>query len=708
MPATRSALVPGKLKTGQEKRSSEAASREGRPLSDIRTRQLSINTIRTLSIDAVQLAGSGHPGAPMGLAPVVYAVWQNYLRFDPDNATWPNRDRFVLSNGHASMLLYSMLYLTGIKDAKGAPALSLDDIKKFRQINSKTPGHPEYGHTVGVEATTGPLGQGCGNSVGMALAGQWLASHFNKPDFPLFDYDVYTFCSDGDMMEGVASEAASLAGHFKLGNLCWIYDNNSISIEGNTELAFGDDVAARFKAYGWKVHHLKDANDTAGVATFLEKFRKTKDAPTLIVVDSHIGFGAPHKQDTGAAHGEPLGADEVKLAKKSYGWPVDAQFLVPDGVKEHFADGFGRRGRECGKAWRELFAAYRDKFPDLAKQLDAMQKRGPPDGWDADISTFPADAKGMATRESSGKVLNAIAPHYPWLIGGAADLAPSTKTNLKDAGDLEAKSRGGRNMHFGVREHAMGSVINGMALTGLRAFGATFLIFSDYMKPPIRLAALMELPVLYVFTHDSIGLGEDGPTHQPIEQLLALRSVPGLITLRPADANEVTEAYRVIARLTRNPAALALSRQPLPTLDRSRYAAASGVARGAYVLADSEHPAVILIGTGSEVHLCIEAYETLKHEGIAARVVSMPSWELFEAQDESYRDAVLPPEITARVSVEMGSTIGWDRYVLPGGAAIGMHRFGASAPLKDLLEKFGFTVEAVLAAARAQVSRSRG
>ena len=708
MPATRSALVPGNLKTRQEKRSSEAASREGRPLSDIRTRQLSINTIRTLSIDAVQLAGSGHPGAPMGLAPVVYAVWQNYLRFDPDNATWPNRDRFVLSNGHASMLLYSMLYLTGIKDAKGAPALSLDDIKKFRQINSKTPGHPEYGHTVGVEATTGPLGQGCGNSVGMALAGQWLASHFNKPDFPLFDYDVYTFCSDGDMMEGVASEAASLAGHFKLGNLCWIYDNNSISIEGNTELAFGDDVAARFKAYGWKVHHLKDANDTAGVATFLEKFRKTKDAPTLIVVDSHIGFGAPHKQDTGAAHGEPLGADEVKLAKKSYGWPVDAQFLVPDGVKEHFADGFGRRGRECGKAWRELFAAYRDKFPDLAKQLDAMQKRGPPDGWDADISTFPADAKGMATRESSGKVLNAIAPHYPWLIGGAADLAPSTKTNLKDAGDLEAKSRGGRNMHFGVREHAMGSVINGMALTGLRAFGATFLIFSDYMKPPIRLAALMELPVLYVFTHDSIGLGEDGPTHQPIEQLLALRSVPGLITLRPADANEVTEAYRVIARLTRNPAALALSRQPLPTLDRSRYAAASGVARGAYVLADSEHPAVILIGTGSEVHLCIEAYETLKHEGIAARVVSMPSWELFEAQDESYRDAVLPPEITARVSVEMGSTIGWDRYVLPGGAAIGMHRFGASAPLKDLLEKFGFTVEAVLAAARAQVSRSRG
>jgi len=709
MSVAKSASTTGNLKTQQEKRASEAASREGgRPSHGSQIRQLSINTIRTLSIDAVQLAGSGHPGAPMGLAPVTYTVWQDFLRFDPDDATWPNRDRFVLSNGHASMLLYSMIYLTGIKDANGASALSLDDIKGFRQIDSKTPGHPEYGHTVGVEATTGPLGQGCGNSVGMALAGQWLACHFNKPNFLLFDYDVYTFCGDGDMMEGVASEAASLAGHLKLGNLCWIYDNNRISIEGSTEFAFSDDVAARFKAYSWKVHRLYDANDTTGLATLLDKFRKTKDAPTLIVVDSHIGFGAPHKQDTGAAHGEPLGADEVKLAKRSYGWPEDVQFLVPDGVREHFAGGFGRRGRECRKAWRELFAAYREKFPDIARQLDVMQKRGLPDGWDADIPTFAADAKGMATRESSGKVLNAIAPHYPWLVGGAADLAPSTKTNLKGDGDLEAKSRGGRNMHFGVREHAMGSVVNGMALTGLRAFGATFLIFSDYMKPPIRLAALMKLPVLYVFTHDSIGLGEDGPTHQPIEQLLALRSVPGLTTLRPADANEVIEAYRVIAGLTHNPAALALSRQAVPTLDRSRYATASGVARGAYVLADSEKPAVILIGTGSEVHLCIEAYETLKREGIAARVVSMPSWELFEAQDESYRDAVLPPEITARVSVEMGSTIGWDRYVLPGGTPIGMHRFGASAPIKDLLEKFGFTVEAVLAAARAQVRKSRG
>jgi transketolase len=510
------------------------------------------------------------------------------------------------------------------------------------------------------------------------------------------------------MMEGVASEAGSLAAHLKLSNLCWIYDNNSISIEGKTRLAFSEDVGARFKAYGWTVHHLKDANDTKGLACLLDKFRSDNEAPTLIVVDSHIGFGAPHKQDTAAAHGEPLGAEEVRLAKNSYGWPKDASFLVPDGVREHFAEGIGRRGRERHDAWRNVFRSYREKFPSLAEEFDTMQRGELPDRWDRDIPSFPPEAKSMATRESSGKVLNAIAPHCPWLVGGAADLAPSTKTNMKGDGDLEAESRGGRNIHFGVREHAMGAILNGMALSNLRPFGATFLIFSDYMKPPIRLAALMELPVLYVFTHDSIGLGEDGPTHQPIEQLLALRSVPGLITLRPADANEVAEAYRVIGSLKRNPAALILSRQPLPTLDRSRYAAASGVARGAYVLADSEHPAVILIGTGSEVHLCIEAHEKLKTEGIAARVVSLPSWELFEAQDESYRNAVLPLDITARVSVEMGSTIGWDRYVLPGGTAIGMHSFGASAPLKDLLERFGFTLEAVLTAARAQVRKFRG
>jgi len=671
---------------------------------------LAINTIRTLSIDAVQQAKSGHPGAPMGLAPVAYTVWQNFLRFDPGDPTWLNRDRFVLSNGHASMLLYSMLFLTGVTDTRGSPALTLEDIKRFRQIDSKTPGHPEYGKTPGVETTTGPLGQGCGNSVGMALAGRWLAGRFNRPDFPLFNYDIYTFCGDGDMMEGVASEAASFAAHQKLGNLCWIYDHNSISIEGNTALAFSEDVAERFRAYGWKVHHLADANDTAGLARLLDEFRKTQNAPTLIVVDSHIGYGAPHKQDTGAAHGEPLGEDEVRLAKKSYGWPEDAKFLVPNGVREHFAQGIGRRGRELRESWRKRFAAYRGKFPELAEQIEQIQRGGLPANWDTDLPAFPADAKGLATREASGQALNAIAPHYPWLVGGAADLAPSTKTHLgfDDAGDLEAKTPVGRNMHFGVREHAMGSILNGMALAGLRPFGATFLIFSDYMKPPIRLAALMGLPIIYVFTHDSIGLGEDGPTHQPVEQLLALRSVPDLITLRPADANEVVEAYRTIIGLKQKPACLALSRQPLPTLDRSRYASAAGVPRGAYVLADSDRPAVILIGTGSEVRLCIEAYEQLKKAGTSARVVSMPSWELFEAQDQAYRDSVLLPAVSARVSVEMGSVIGWDRYVGPTGAAIGMRTFGASAPLKDLLSKFDFTVERVVAAAHEQIEKSRG
>jgi transketolase len=646
----------------------------------------------------------------MGLAPVAYTVWQDFLRFDPEDPKWPNRDRFVLSNGHASMLLYSMLFLTGVKDADGASALTLDDIKRFRQIDSKTPGHPEYGKTPGVETTTGPLGQGCGNSVGMALAERWLAARLNRPGFPLFSYDVYAFCGDGDMMEGVSSEAASFAGHQKLGNLCWLYDHNSISIEGNTALAFSEDVAARFRAYGWTVHHLADANDTAGLAALLDEFRNTRDAPTLIVVDSHIGYGAPHKQDTGAAHGEPLGEAEVRLAKKNYGWPEDARFLVPDGVREHFAQGFGRRGRELHESWRKLFADYRAKFPDLAEQIEKMQRREVPDGWDGDLPVFPADAKGIATREASGKVLNVIAQHYPWLVGGAADLAPSTKTHLgfDGAGDLEAAAPGGRNMHFGVREHAMGSVMNGMALAGLRPFGATFLIFSDYMKPPIRLAALMELPVIYVFTHDSIGVGEDGPTHQPVEQLLALRSVPDLITLRPADANEVVEAYRTVIGLKQKPALLVLSRQPLPTLDRTRYAPAAGLSRGAYVLADAEKPAVILIGTGSEVRLCVEAYEQLNKDGTPARVVSMPSWELFEAQDQAYRDSVLLPQIKARVSVEMGSVIGWDRYVGPTGAAIGMHTFGASAPLKDLLTKFGFTVERIVAAARDQIEKAKG
>jgi transketolase len=678
---------------------------------------LCINTIRTLAMDAVQQAQSGHPGTPMALAPVVYTLWQDFLRFDPDDPIWPNRDRFVLSNGHASMLLYSLLHLTGVKavnanyERPGEPAVTLDDIKRFRQLGGKCPGHPEYHLTSGVETTTGPLGQGCGNSVGMALAGRWLARHFNRPGFAMFDYDVYAVCGDGDMMEGVSSEAASFAGHQMLGNLCWLYDSNRITIEGHTDLAFSDDVAARFLAYGWNVLHVGDANDTERLRQAIETFRRTSDVPTLIIVDSHIGYGAPHKHDTSAAHGEPLGEEEIRLAKRNYGWPEDAKFLVPAGVREHFRDGMGRRGRSLHEAWNALFTSYRTKYPDLADQIERMQRRELPAGWDAALPVFPTDAKGIASRDSSGKVLNAIASLHPWLIGGAADLAPSTKTRLvfEGAGDLEAGTPGARNLHFGIREHAMGSILNGLALSKIRAFGAGFLIFSDYMKPPIRLAALMELPVIYVFTHDSIGVGEDGPTHQPVEQLIALRSIPGLITLRPADANEVVEAWRVVIGLQHQPACLVLSRQALPTLDRTRYAPAAGLRRGAYILADApdRKPTIILIGTGSEVALCIDAYEELKRDGVPARVVSMPSWELFEQQDQVYRDEVLPPDITARVSAEMGSVIGWDRYVGMTGAKVGMNTFGSSAPLKDLLAKFGFTPEKVLAAAKEQIARSK-
>jgi transketolase len=679
--------------------------------------QLCINTIRTLAMDAVQQANSGHPGTPMALAPLAYTIWQNFLRFNPDDPIWPNRDRFVLSNGHASMLLYSILHLTGVRsvDAKyerlGEPAVSLDDIKRFRQLGSKCPGHPEYHLTSGVETTTGPLGQGCGNSVGMALAARWLAKRFNRPNFTIFDYDVYVICGDGDMMEGVSNEAASLAGHLMLGNLCWFYDNNRVTIEGHTDLAFSDDVAARFLAYGWNVLRVGDVNDLERLRQAIENFRRTKDTPTLIIVESHIAYGAPHKHDTSAAHGEPLGEEEVRLAKRSYGWPEDAKFLVPDGVREHFQDGVGRRGQSLQKEWLTRFESYRLTFPDLADEIERMQRRELPANWDAKLPVFPADGKGLATRDSSGKVLNAIAAHYPWLIGGAADLFPSTKTRLlfEGAGDLEAETPGGRNMHFGIREHAMGAVLNGLAVSKVRPFGAGFLIFSDYMKPPIRLSALMELPVIFVFTHDSIGVGEDGPTHQPVEQLVALRSIPGLITLRPADANEVVEAWRVVLALKHQPACLVLTRQPLPTLDRTRFAPASGVARGAYILADAHDrkPSVILIGTGSEVALCAEAYESLTREGIAARVVSMPSWELFEQQDQAYRDSVLPPEATARVSVEQASVIGWDRYVGTNGAKIGMHTFGSSAPIKDLLKQFGFTPDKVVAAAKEQIAKSR-
>lgn len=678
---------------------------------------LSINTIRTLAMDAVQKANSGHPGTPMALAPVAYTLWQQFLRFDPEDPIWPNRDRFILSNGHASMLLYSLLYLSGVRavnpkyERLGEPAVSLEDIKNFRQLGSKSPGHPEYRLTSGVETTTGPLGQGVATGVGMAMAGRWLAQYFNRPDFEMFNYNVYAICGDGDMMEGVSSEAASLAGHLKLSNLCWIYDNNRITIEGHTELAFSEDVATRFLGYGWNVTRVGDANDLEMLAKAYQCFLETKDRPTLIIVDTHIAYGAPNKQDTSAAHGEPLGEDEIRLAKRNYGWPEDAKFLVPEGVQDHFKEGIGKRGHELREQWMKRFAQYGKKYSNRADHLQRMQHRQLPEGWDKNLPTFPADAKGLATRESSGKVLNVLAKNTPWLMGGAADLFPSTKTRLtfEGAGDFEADNYSGRNFHFGIREHAMGAAVNGMSLAKVRPYGSTFLIFSDYMKPPIRLAALMEIPVIYVFTHDSIGLGEDGPTHQPIEQLASLRAVPGLMTMRPADANEVVEAWKVIMQLHHEPAALVLTRQAVPTLDRSKYAAASGVAKGAYILADAPDakPQVILIGTGSEVSLCVDAYEKLKGEGIKARVVSMPSWDLFEHQDQSYRDKVLPPEITARIAVEQASTFGWSPYVGFKGRVIGMRTFGASAPLKELQKKFGFTPDAVLAAARELVAKSR-
>jgi transketolase len=666
-------------------------------------------------MDAVQKANSGHPGTPMALAPLLYTLWQRFLRFDPDHPHWLNRDRFVLSNGHASMLLYAMLHLAGVsavetREGRRAAGVSLDDIKRFRQLGSPCPGHPEYGLTAGVETTTGPLGQGCGNSVGMALAARWLAHRFNRPDLTIFDYKVYAVCGDGDMMEGVASEAASFAGHQMLGNLCWVYDSNRITIEGHTDLAFSDDVAARFLAYGWNVERVGDVNDVERLAQALAKFGDGTSVPSLIVVNSHIGFGAPHKQDTSAAHGEPLGEEEIRLAKRSYGWPEEAKFRVLEGVRAHIAAHAGARGRSLRTHWDNLFATYCRKFPDLADQLAHMQKVELPDGWDAELPVFATDAKGLATRDAAGKVLNAMAARIAWLVGGSADLAPSTKTHLafEGAGELEAGTPAGRNLHFGVREHAMGAILNGLAVSGIRAFGSTFLIFSDYMKPSIRLAALMQLPVVYVFTHDSIGVGEDGPTHQPIEQLAGLRAIPGLITLRPADANEVVEAWLILAKLKDRPACLVLSRQVLPTIDRSRFAAAAGLRRGGYVLADArgQRPDVILIATGSEVSLCLGVYENLVRDGINARVVSLPSWELFEQQDQDYRDSVLPPDVVARVSVEMGSVIGWDRYVGAKGTRIGMHSFGASAPLKDLLQKFGFTIEAVSAAAREQITKS--
>ncbi|WP_375463080.1 transketolase [uncultured Methylobacterium sp.] len=672
--------------------------------------KLSIDTIRTLAIDAVQKANSGHAGAPMALAPVAYTLWNRYLRYDPAHPHWPNRDRFVLSCGHASMLLYALLHLANVaeKDGGNAPAVRLEDIKTFRQLDSRTPGHPEYHFTTGVETTTGPLGQGVANSVGMAMGGRFLGERLNRPGLPLFDYNVYAICSDGDLMEGVASEAASIAGHLRLANLCWIYDNNTITIEGHTELAFSEEIATRFLAYGWQVLRVADANDVPAIAHALETFLGSGDRPTIIIVNSIIGFGAPKKQNTSKAHSDALGEDEVKGAKRAYGWPEDAVFLVPDGVHENFADGIGKRGAGLRDAWLGLLNTARERDAAHAEDLDAFLEGRLPEGWDRDIPVFEPDAKGIATRESSGKVLNAIAQHVPFMLGGSADLAPSNKSNLtfEGAGSLTPFEPGGRNIHFGVREHAMGSIVNGLGLSGLRAYGATFLVFVDYMRPPVRLASLMELPIFHIFTHDSIGVGEDGPTHQPVEQLLSLRCIPGLVTLRPADANEVAEAYKVIFSLKDQPAVLALSRQPLPTVDRTKFGSAAGVAKGAYVLAGGDAtPAVILIGSGSEVQLCMQAYEALTAEGIKARVVSMPSWDLFERQDEAYRNGVLPPDVLARVAVEQGSVIGWDRYAGSSGAIIGMSTFGSSAPIKDLQAKFGFTPEKVLQAARDQIAK---
>jgi transketolase len=682
--------------------------------------QRCIATLRTLAIDQVQKANSGHPGTPMGAAPTAYCLWQRFLRFDPEDAAWPDRDRFVLSVGHASALLYGLLHLCGVKAATSLDrsreglAVTMADLQSFRQAGSRCTGHPEHGWTTGVETTTGPLGQGVATSVGMAIAQAWLAATYNRPGFALFEHRVFALAGDGDMMEGLSAEAASLAGHLKLARLCWIYDCNQISIEGPTEITFTENVGARFTACGWQVLHVPDANDIEATALALKTFENTHDRPTLIIVNSHIGWGAPHKQDSAAAHGEPLGVEETRGAKEFYGFDPDVSFAVPEGVREHFSAQFGLRGSSAHEGWRAAFAAYRAQYPDLAAQIEQMQRHELPEGWDAVLPTFEANAKGLATRDASGQVLNVIAARLPWLLGGAADLSPSTKTELRFdfAGVFEPASHAGRNFHFGIREHAMCAAASGMALSGLRAFAASFLVFTDYCRGSIRLAAMMGLPVIYVWTHDSIAMGEDGPTHQPVEQLASLRAMPGMLTLRPADANEVVEAWRVVMALKGSPASLVLSRQALPTLDRSRYASAAGVAgvaRGAYVLADAPggRPDIILLASGSEVALCIAAHEQLLREGVASRVVSMPSWELFERQDEAWRDSVLPPDVTARVSVEAAAALGWDRYVGRHGSIIAMRSFGLSAPGKVVQAHFGFDVEHVLAAARQQLALQR-
>jgi transketolase len=680
--------------------------------------QLCINTIRILSIDAVQQAKSGHPGTPMALAPLVYTIWNRMMRFDPHDPIWPNRDRFVLSNGHASMLLWSVLHLTktqavnGKYERLGRPSVTLEDIRRFRQLDSKAAGHPEYHWVSGVETTTGPLGQGIATSVGMAIAQKWLAAHFNTPGFQLFDYNIYAVCGDGCMMEGIGSEAASFAAHLGLDNLCWVYDNNHITIEGNTRITFTEDVAARFQGYGWNVLRVGDANDTDRIENALETFRNTKGRPSFMILDSHIGYGSPHKQDTADAHGEPLGEEEVRLTKRSYGWSEEAKFLVPDGVYEHFEAGIGARGATAHQKWTELFDAYRAVYPALAAQVEQMQHRELPAGWDRNLPVFSADSKGIAGRDASAKALNVLAQNIPWFLGGSADLGPSNRTLLtyEGAGDFQAGTPTGKNLHYGIREHCMGAIVNGLSLSKLRGFGASFFIFSDYARPAIRLSAIMELPTIFVFTHDAMGDGEDGPTHQPVEHLASLRAIPGLVLLRPGDANEVVEAYRYVLQLRHKPALLALSRQPLPTLDRSKYASASGVARGAYVLADAPggSPELILIATGSELSLAVDAHEKLLTEGLRSRVVSMPSWDIFDDQSEEYKDSVLPPHVKARIAVEQASTFGWERFVGTSGRVIGMKTFGASAPLKELQRKFGFEPDRVVAVAKEILGQALG
>ncbi len=660
--------------------------------------RLCINTLRTLAMDAVQKANSGHPGTPMALAPVAFVLWDRHLRHNPVNPRWPNRDRFILSNGHASMLLYSLLYLTGY-------GLTLEELKNFRQWGSRTPGHPEYGLTPGVETTTGPLGQGVANSVGMAIAERWLAAHFNRDGQKLIDYRVYAFCGDGDLMEGISQEAASVAGHLGLSNLIWIYDNNRITIEGHTALAFSDDVATRFLSYHWNVLRVGDANDLELLDVAIRTAQKEQERPSLIIVDSHIAWGAPNKHDTSAAHGEPLGEEEIRLTKAAYGWPPDEHFLVPPEVLGYMHKAT-ERGDQWEREWTNVLAQLRNNDAGLAAEWDLMQRGELPLGWDTDIPKFPTDPKGKATRDTGASVENAIAKQVPWLVGGSADLAPSTKTLIAGAGDFESDDYRGRNFHFGIREHAMGAILNGMALSKLRVFGSTFLIFSDYMRAAIRLSALMDLPVIYVFTHDSIGLGEDGPTHQPIEQLMSLRLIPRLVVIRPADANEAAEAWRVAMQAKEQPVALVLTRQAVPTFDRAKYASSEGLRRGAYVLADSSgEPQVILMGSGSEVQLCVKAHEQLAAEGIRSRVVSMPSWELFQQQPSEYQDSVLPPQVHARVAVEAGTGLGWREYVGSDGRVIARYDFGASAPIKDLLTHFGFTPERVASEARSLVTR---